>query len=231
MYPGEVVAGPQELAATAKGHKIELAWCEDHWVGPAADMKNRTRFSLSVILVLALGAANFAQTASRQVVLNFVPANATVKFTLGASLHSVHGSFALKSGAVHFDPASGKVSGEIVLDAASGQTGNEGRDKKMHGEVLESGRYPEIVFRPDRVDGQFAAQGVSTLQVHGIFAIHGAEHEMIIPVRIETSSGRWTADSSFAVPYIKWGMKNPSTFILRVEQSVDLEVQASGDLP
>jgi polyisoprenoid-binding protein YceI len=198
-------------------------------VGPAADMK--TRFSLSFILVLALGAANFAQTASRQVVLNFVPANATVKFTLGASLHSVHGSFALKSGAVHFDPASGKVSGEIVLDAASGQTGNEGRDKKMHGEVLESGRYPEIVFRPDRVDGQFAAQGVSTLQVHGIFAIHGAEHEMTIPVRIDTSPGRWTANSSFAVPYIKWGMKNPSTFILRVEQSVDLEVQASGNLP
>jgi polyisoprenoid-binding protein YceI len=200
-------------------------------VGPAADMKTRTRFSLSVIWVLALGAANFAQTASRQVVLNFVPANATVKFTLGASLHSVHGSFALKSGAVHFDPASGKVSGEIVLDAASGQTGNEGRDKKMHAEVLESGRYPEIVFRPDRVDGQFAAQGVSTLQVHGIFAIRGSEHEMTIPVRIETSSGRWTANSSFAVPYIKWGMKNPSTFILRVEPSVDLEVQASGDLP
>jgi polyisoprenoid-binding protein YceI len=200
-------------------------------VGPAADMKTRNRFSLSFILVLVLGAANFAQTASRQVVLNFVPANATVKFTLGASLHSVHGSFALKSGAVHFDPASGKVSGEIVLDAASGQTGNEGRDKKMHREVLESGRYPEIVFRPDRVDGQFAAQGVSTLQVHGIFAIHGAEHEMTIPVRIDTSPGRWTANSSFAVPYIKWGMKNPSTFILRVEQSVDLEVQASGNLP
>lgn len=200
-------------------------------VGPAADMKTRTRIYLSAILVLALAAANFAQTASHQVVLNFVPGNATVKFTLGASLHSVHGSFALKSGGVHFDPASGKVSGEIVLDATSGQTGNDGRDKKMHREIIESGRYPEIVFRPDHAEGQFAAQGVSTLQVHGIFAIHGAEHEMTIPVRVETSLGRWTANSSFTVPYIKWGMKNPSTFILRVEQSVDLEVQASGDLP
>ena len=223
--------GLAELAANARTRKIELFFFRKQWVRLTADMKTHTRFYLSVIMVLSLATANFAQTASHQVVLNFVPAKATVKFTLAASLHSVHGSFSLKSGAVHFDPASGKVSGEIVLDAASGQTGNEGRDKKMHGAVLESGHYPEIVFHPDRVEGQFAAQGVSTLQVHGIFALHGAEHEMTIPVRMETSPGRWTATSSFAIPYVKWGMKNPSTFILRVEQSVDLEVQASGDLP
>ena len=43
--------------------------------------------------------------------------------------------------------------------------------------------------------------------------------------------GHWTAASHFAVPYVKWGMKNPSTFILRVDQSVDIEVQASGAVP
>jgi polyisoprenoid-binding protein YceI len=194
-------------------------------------MKIQTRLRFSVITVLCLVAANVAQPATHEVVLNFVPAKVAVNFTLGASLHAVHGSFALKSGAVHFDPATGKVSGEIVIDGASGQSGNEGRDKKMHREVLESERYPEIVFRPDRVEGQFANQGVSTLQVHGIFTIHGAEHEMTIPVRVETSPGRWTANASFAVPYVKWGMKNPSIFPLRVEQSVDIEVQASGDAP
>ena len=194
-------------------------------------MKIQNRLRFSVITVFCLAAATVAQTAPHEVVLNFVPAKVAVKFTLGASLHTVHGSFALKSGAVHFEPATGKVSGEIVIGAASGQSGNEGRDKKMHRDVLESERYPEIVFRPDRVQGQFADQGVSTLQVHGIFTIHGAGHEMTIPVRVETSPGRWTANSSFAVPYVKWGMKNPSAFPLRVEQSVDIEVQASGDVP
>ena len=81
------------------------------------------------------------------------------------------------------------------------------------------------------VEGQVAAVGTSTAQVHGIFAIHGAEHEITIPVRVEMAPGRWTATSHFTVPYVKWGMKNPSTFVLRVDQSVDIEIQASGDAP
>jgi polyisoprenoid-binding protein YceI len=137
-----------------------------------------------------------------------------VKFTLGASLHTVHGSFAMKSGTVHFDPATQKVSGEIFIKLTSGQIGNDGRDRKMHKEVSESERYPDIVFLPDRVEGQFVAIGASTLHVHGLFTIHGAEHEITIPVQVDMSPGHWTAASHFAVPYVKWGMKNPSTFIL-----------------
>jgi hypothetical protein len=41
--------------------------------------------------------------------------------------------------------------------------------------------------------------------------------------------GEWTVTSHFTVPYVKWGMKNPSTFVLRVNQSVDIEIQASGE--
>ncbi len=79
------------------------------------------------------------------------------------------------------------MSGEILIDATSSQSGNDGRGMKMHKEVLESARYPDIVFRPDRVEGQFAATGASTFQVHGIFALHGAEHEITIPVQVEMS--------------------------------------------
>jgi YceI-like protein len=103
-----------------------------------------------------------------------------VKFTLGAALHTVHGSFAMKSGTVHFDPVTQRVSG-----------------------VLEGAHYPDIVFRPDRVEGQFVATGASTLQVHGLFTIHGAEHEITIPVQVDMSPGHWTAASHFAVPYVK----------------------------
>lgn len=180
---------------------------------------------------LWLARATIAQAVSPEIVLNFVPANATVNFTLGDVLHTVHGSFDVKHGVVHFDPASNRVSGEILVDAASGRSGSDGRDKKMHREVVESARYPDIVFRPDRVEGQFAASGASTLQVHGIFTIHGADHEITIPVRVEMSPGHWIASSHFAVPYVKWGMKNPSTFVLRVDQSVDIDIQASGDAP
>jgi polyisoprenoid-binding protein YceI len=194
-------------------------------------MKTLAKCAFSVLAILWMAGATLAQTQPPPIDLNFVPAKSAVNFTLSASLHTVHGSFALKHGTVHFDPATNKLSGEILVDAASGQSGNDGRDKKMHEQVLETGRYPEIIFRPDRVEGQVAATGASTVQVHGIFAIHGAEHEMTIPIRVDMTPGHWTATSHFAIPYVKWGLKNPSTFVLRVDQSVDIEIQASGDNP
>jgi polyisoprenoid-binding protein YceI len=193
-------------------------------------MKTVTQFSFFAITVLWLAGA-VARARPHEVDLNFVSAKTTVNFTLGDVLHTVHGSFDVKHGAVHFDPATNNVSGEILVDATSGHSGSDGRDKKMHKEVLESGRYSDIVFRPDRVEGQVAALGDSAVQVHGMFTIHGAEHEITIPVRVEMAPGRWTATSRFTVPYVKWGMKNPSTFVLRVDQLVGIDIQASGDIP
>jgi polyisoprenoid-binding protein YceI len=90
-------------------------------------------------------------------VLQLDPARITIGFTLGAALHTVHGTFHLKRSVLRVSPASGKLSGEIVVDAKSGESGNGMRDRKMHKEVLESDRYPDIVFRPDRVLGAVAA--------------------------------------------------------------------------
>ena len=87
---------------------------------------------------------------------------------------SVHGTFNVKRCEINFDPASAAISGEVVFDASAGQTGNGSRDRKMHKDVLESERYPDITFRPDRVDGKVVAATTSTVQVHGMYGIHGA---------------------------------------------------------
>jgi polyisoprenoid-binding protein YceI len=197
-------------------------------MGFADYMKTVTQLSFAAIMAFWLTGATLAQVQPEEIDLNFVPAKTTIKFKLGDVLHTVHGSFDVRRGDVRFVPATNKISGEILVDAASGHSGSEGRDKKMQNEVLESARYPDIVFRPDRVEGQVAALGGSAIQVHGTFTIHGADHEITIPVRVEMASGGWTATSHFAVPYVKWGIKNPSTFVLRVDQSVDIEIQASG---
>src|SRR5882724_10845138 len=84
-----------------------------------------------------------------------------VNFTLGDVLHTVHGVFDVKHGALHFNPATNKISGEILVDATSGRRGSDRRDKKMHQQILESAHYPDIVFRPDRVYGQLVVQGTS----------------------------------------------------------------------
>jgi polyisoprenoid-binding protein YceI len=153
------------------------------------------------------------------------PAQARVEFTLGSLLHTVHGHFQLKRGTLSFDPQSGKASGELVVDAASGDSGSPARDKRMHASILESAKYPEIIFRPDRLDGKVAAEGKSQVQLHGLFAIHGVEHEMLLPATVEAAGGQYNVNATFEVPYVKWGMKNPSTLMLRVSDKVEITIQ------
>jgi polyisoprenoid-binding protein YceI len=200
-------------------------------MGCDQQMKNLTRFAVLTAAILGVMGITLAQVHPHKIDLKFVPAKTMVNFTLGDILHTVPGVFDVKQGVVHFDPTTNKISGEILVDATSGHSGNDGRDKKMHKEVLESASYPDIVFRPDRVEGEVSDMAASTVQVHGMFSIHGAEHEITIPVRVKVSPGQWTATSHFTVPYVKWGLKNPSTFVLRVGQSVEIDIQVSGETP
>jgi polyisoprenoid-binding protein YceI len=173
------------------------------------------------LAALTLGAS---PVITRETVLQIDPAQTKVEFTLGDVLHTVRGEFHLKRGDIHFDPATGAAGGELVVDAASGASGSDARDSRMHKNILESDRYPEIVFRPDRIDGKVVSEGPSHVQLHGIFSIHGADHEISVPVEVQASGGQYAATAKFAVPYVKWGMKNPSTLILRVSQQVDIAI-------
>ncbi len=181
------------------------------------------RLLLPQLVCAALLAA--ASIPTQEFSLEMDPTQTKVEFTLPSTLHTVHGSFALKRGSIRFDPLTGKVSGELVVDATSGNSGNSMRDRRMHQSILESERYPEIVLRPDRVEGKVASQGASQIQMHGMFAIHGAEHEIVMPIEVEAKGGNFTASGHFTVPYVQWGIKNPSTLFLHVSDKVEIEIQ------
>jgi polyisoprenoid-binding protein YceI len=187
--------------------------------------------ALAALLVLsALPQHATPQSSSRAVLLEIDPAQSGVHWTLGTTFHTVHGTFALKKGTMQVDLATGKASGEVIADATSGNSGDTGRDKKMHKDVLESSRYTDIIFRPDRIEGKIARQGTSTAQVHGIFVLHGSEHETTVPVQAELNAGRWTANSKFNIPFIDWGLKNPSNFFAKVSHAVEIELDLKGSL-
>lgn len=183
----------------------------------------------SVIAIVAL-LVSCAPLLGQQAQVTLNPALSHVTWTLGATLHNVHGTFKLKSGSILFDPASGNASGEIVVDATSGESGNNARDSKMHKDVLESKRYQEISFFPKHVLGKLAPEGTSTLQVQGVFHIHGADHDMTFSMPVQAKGGELTATSDFNIPYQAWGMKNPSTLFLKVENQVEIKIDAVGKL-
>jgi polyisoprenoid-binding protein YceI len=180
-------------------------------------------------MLLALTLAP-ASASAQQMVLELDPAKTQVEFTLDAVLHTVHGTFKMKPGKIEVDPATGKCSGRLVMDALSADTGNDGRDNKMHKDVLESKKYPEITFAPAQAQGQIAPQGTSRLQLRGTITLHGREQEITTPIEVQIAGNEWTADTTFPVPYVKWGLKNPSTLFLRVKDTVNLTVHAAGRL-
>jgi polyisoprenoid-binding protein YceI len=186
----------------------------------------RTTFVLVLSTCAALQSA--PRVAAQEMVLDLDPAQSVVNFTLPDVIHTVHGAFKLKSGAVRFDPATGKAVGEVIVDVASGDSGSSARDRRMHKDILESSRYPDAVFAPDRFDGHFGPDGSADLQVHGLFKIHGTEHEVTFPMRVEMQGEQVTATTHFVIPYVKWGMKNPSNFILRVSDKVQIEIRVTG---
>jgi polyisoprenoid-binding protein YceI len=163
-------------------------------------------------------------------VLTLDPARSTVRFTLGATLHTVHGSFKVARGEVRFADLPGTVSGEVVVDAASGETANVGRDKNMHEDVLISNRFPQIVLAPTRADGQTSTGDRWQLTLEGTIRVCGAEHPVKVPVDVEVSGGDALVRATFVVPYVAWGLKNPSAFLLRVDKQVTVEVEARGTL-
>ena len=192
---------------------------------------NLARHALRAAFVLAISVGISTDASAQQLRLEFSPANTTVNFALGDLLHTVRGSFRLKQGAVEYNLSTATVTGALVIDASSGQSGNRIRDRKMHREILESARYSEISFRPDRIEGDVAPTGVSTIQVHGIFFLHGADHELTMPVRVQVFPDHWIAETHFTIPYVKWGIKNPSAFLLRVSESVEITAHATGTTP
>jgi polyisoprenoid-binding protein YceI len=156
------------------------------------------------------------------------PAQAKIEFSLSGNFHTVHGKFALKSSTIQFDPSNGKISGAIIVDATSGDSGNNARDKKMHREILESGKFPEIIFMPGQISGTVAAGGASKVEVAGQFRLHGQDHDVTLPVDVTIDGRNLQIATHLEIPYVQWGLKNPSNFLLRVSDTVTIDIQATG---
>jgi polyisoprenoid-binding protein YceI len=142
----------------------------------------------------------------------FDPGRTTISFTLHDVLHTVHGGFALEHGKVTFDRASRKIAGELVVDATSGDSGNRGRDRRMHREILDSAEFSRIVFEPAEWSGDLQASGDSRVMIRGRFKMHGKEQQVEMPAEVHIQG------------------RNPSTFVLRVSNTVEIEIHAVGTL-
>ena len=180
--------------------------------------------ALCCTLLLALGTTAVAQKPAAPIAIALDPAAVNIHWTLNTTIHTVHGSFKLKSGAFKVDPATGDASGAIVIDATSGESGDFARDKRMHSAVLESPQFPIITFRPTHVDGKIDLGAPGSVTVSGILTLHGQDHPLQIAVSLHPQGSGVALATHFVVPFVAWGLKDPSTFIFRTDKEVVIDV-------
>lgn len=192
----------------------------------------RPRFAPIIFAAFAGLAGLILAPASRaqESIVQIDAALTKIEFSLGSTMHTVHGRFTLKNSAIHFDPSTGKIDGAIVVDATSGDTGNGSRDGRMHREVLESEKFPEIVFTPVHMTGAMAAEGASKVEVSGRFRLHGQDHDVTFPMDVKADGKNLQITTHIEIPYVQWGLKNPSNFLLHVADKVSIDIQATGRL-
>ncbi len=180
------------------------------------------------ILMMALALLAAREAFPQQQTFTVNPDASSVGFALTGTGHEVHGTFHVTSGTIQYYRSAPKMSGSIVVSAASGDSGDKGRDKNMHQKVLETDRFSDISFQPQSYTGTIAPSGDSTIQVSGIFTLLGTPHDLTVPMQVHIDGQNVTAKGTFVVPYVKWGLKDPSVFILKVAKEVHIDLNLAG---
>jgi len=163
-------------------------------------------------------------------VLRLLPDKTSLTFTVNATGHAIDGAIALASGEIRFDTDTGAASGEVTIDLRRAGTGNRLRDREMHSTVLESEKYPVATFRPRRVVGSFARSGPSELMLAGILGFHGVDRSLTLPIQVVVDGNTITAATAIDIPYVAWGLRNPSLLFLRVAPIATVSLKTEGSL-
>jgi polyisoprenoid-binding protein YceI len=185
-------------------------------------MKSFAAFALAVILAPAAIAQH------QTFVVN--PASSEVKMTLNTTHEIVYGTFHVQSGSISFDLGTLKMSGSVAVLAGSGKTGNDSRDKKMYKDILKVEQYATVSFEPQTYTGVIAAAGDSAIQVTGVFTLLGTPHQITIPMQVHLEGASATAKAHFVVPYVQWGLKNPSFLIWKADNDVAIDLVLVGTI-
>ncbi|MGD0912904.1 MAG: YceI family protein [Terracidiphilus sp.] len=179
-------------------------------------------------LVFAVLLAPSALAQHQTFVVN--PDASTVKMTLNSTHEVVNGTFHIQSGSIEFDRGATGMLGSIAVLAGSGKTGNDSRDKKMNKDILEVERFATVSFEPKTYTGAIAASGDSSIQVTGTFTLLGASHQITVPILVHVDGAAASAKAHFMVPYVQWGLKDPSFLIWKVDHEVAIDLNLVGTI-
>ena len=158
------------------------------------------------------------------------PNTSNVKMTLKPTHEIVNGTFHLDSGSIDYDRNGSSISGTVVVAAGSGKKGNDSRDKKMNKDILKVQEFSTVTFTPKSYTGTMAQSGDSAIEVAGVLTLLGTPHAITLPMQIHIDGTNCTAKAHFVIPYVQWGLKNPSFLIWKADDDVAIDLDLVGHL-
>ena len=212
---------------------LELMHASNRFWTEALSMARRAKnvirsCAFAYLLTIAVLVHGAASAELRSGTLELDPSKTQIEFRLPGTLHTTHGTFKLERGTIIGDPSTGKASGSIVVDAKSGETGMGARDNHMREGVLEAQRYPEITFDPQHFTLKVRSGGQFQATMQGVLTLHGGRHDIDLMAQGQLVGDKLTATAHFSVPYVDWGLKDPSILFLTVAKQVDIDIATSG---
>lgn len=185
------------------------------------------------LLAVVLGIAT-AQEHVQPLRYRLEVAGSTVKWQLPSTFETVNGEVPVFHGTIEVSPlpsGAWDVQGRIVVPAAAMRTGNRRRDNRMRGRILETARYPEIVFELRRFTGdlsRFRPGQNFTAQIGGDLTVHGRVAPVQLPVDVYVFTDHVDVAGSFPLNWKEYGMRDPSIGPIRVKEPmfVDFRLRA-----
>ncbi len=161
------------------------------------------------------------------------PGAIQVHFAVGAVFHTVRGTARAHSAAMSMNTETGEMLGQVAVAAGSLATGLAWRDHRMHEQVLRTEEHPDIQLQLISAEGTLDLQRGGTLQVEGTLHLAGTVNPLSFPVELRiTDPGEREVhfQGGFHVPYVRWGLRDPSAVLLRVDKEVRVTFAGRGRL-
>lgn len=180
------------------------------------------RVSLALLLVLVSGLAPADSEAGVWV----SPEGASrAGFLLDTFWHGVEGTTSVVSATLKSSSGDPLTDGriEVAIDAATLNTGNKRRDRKMKANHLETVQYPSIRFisRSDPRRALVSADSVF-MEVRGDLTLHGVTRSVDATVEALKQVDGWLMKSHFVIRLSDYQIANPGTFFNKVRDELDI---------
>ena len=208
------------------------------------------RAVLACLMLAGLGSAVAAPPPADPVTLAIHPEASRLAFTIHRTGETIEGTAHEFTGEIVFDPADLSTASSVVLHvtAASLETGNRMRDRKMRNTHLEVDRFPEILFKstsikvgperegaapPPASGNRGSAQGGPQRKalVEGVLSLHGVDRTLMVPAAIRYDNGTLTAEGSVALTYSDYGIPIPRFLWLVMEDDIKVRFRFVAGAP